>query len=59
MNTLEILSKSMDRECSYTAKNLLEIKSSFKFVTNPLLMKSIFAFISPLSKFGALCSQLH
>lgn len=51
INTLEILSKSMDRECSSTAKNLLEIMSSFKFVTNLLLMKSIFAFTSPLSKY--------
>lgn len=32
MNTLEILSKSMNRDCSSTTKNLLEILSSFKFV---------------------------
>jgi len=41
----------MDRECSSTAKNLLGIMSSFKFVTNLLLMKNIFAFTSLLSKY--------
>jgi hypothetical protein len=41
----------MNRECSSTAKNLLQIMSSFKFVTNLLLMKNIFAFTSHLSKY--------
>jgi hypothetical protein len=51
MNILEILSKSMDRDCSSTAKNLIEILLSFKFVTNLLLMKNIFAFTTSLSKY--------
>lgn len=49
MNTLEILSSSMDRECSSTAKNLFENLLSFTFITNILLMKHIFSITSPLS----------
>lgn len=51
INTLEILSKSLDRECSFTAKNLLGIISSFKFVSCLLLVKTTFSFTSPLSKY--------
>lgn len=49
MKTLKDLSFSLDRETSSTAKTLLTIMSSFMFVTNLLLMRSVFEYTTPLS----------
>lgn len=49
MMTLKDLSQSTDRETSSLAKNLAIVMSSFKFVTNLLLMKKVFEHTTPLS----------
>lgn len=47
--TLEELTNSPDRYCSSTAKNVTTIISSFTFILNLKLMKTIFRYTTPLS----------